>query len=247
MLERISLDRAALFLDLDGTLAPIAARPEDVRPDRVRNALLRRLSQRLGGRLAVVSGRSIDDVDRILDASIIAIAGVHGLERRNAAGRVASAEPHPELDRVYAAMETFVKERPGAHLEFKMLGVALHYRLAPAAADDALELARRLAWSTGMKLQQGNMVVELRSPGADKGVTVRSYMAEQPFVNGVPIFVGDDLTDEDGFAAAEDLGGVGVLVGPDRATSASARLPNVDAVSSWLADALEVGFFPVER
>ena len=247
MLEQIPLKQVALFLDLDGTLAPIAPRPEDVGPDRTRNALLRRLSRELEGRLAVVSGRSIDDVDRILDASVKPVAGVHGLERRNSTGKVLSAQPHPELDRVYTAMEEFTQERPGVQLEFKMLGVALHYRQAPAAAADALELARRLAWSTGMKLQQGNMVVELRSPGADKGVTVRSYMGEAPFANTRPIFIGDDLTDEDGFAAAEDLGGVGILVGPQRATSASAQLDSVDAVTAWLADGLEAGVFSIDR
>ena len=241
--EYLPIRQTALFLDLDGTLAPIAALPEDVGPDRARNSLLRRLSRELEGRLAIVSGRPIDDIDRILDASIVPIAGVHGLERRTGGGRIISAQPHPELDRVYTALEAFAKERPGLHLEFKMLSVALHYRQAPEAGPEVLDLARRLAWSTGMKLQEGRMVAELRSPGADKGDTVRAFMAEAPFKDAVPLFVGDDVTDEDGFAAAADLGGAGILVGPQRETRAVSNLADVDAVLRWLADAAEAKSF----
>lgn len=242
MIQRsIPLSEVALFLDLDGTLAPIAERPEDVGPDRTRNSLLRQATRALEGRLAVVSGRTIDDVDRILETSIASVAGVHGLERRNAAGRTMSGDPHPALDRVYTEMEIFAKSRPGLRLEFKMLSVALHYRQGPQFAQEVLDFARRLAWSTGMKLQEGRMVVELRSIGSDKGDTVRVFMSEAPFANATPIFVGDDSTDEDGFAAAAGLGGFGVLVGQKRDTNASANLRDVAAVLEWLEDGLETG------
>ncbi|NJO35130.1 MAG: trehalose-phosphatase [Rhodospirillales bacterium] len=243
----IPLHEAALFLDLDGTLAPIADRPEDVGPSLWRNGLLRRLDRALQGRLAIVSGRQLDDIDRILDDSVLCVAGVHGLERRNSFGKLQSAEAHPQLDRVYTILESYVATRPDLHLEFKTLGVALHYRQAPAAAAEVLTVARRLAWATGMKLQEGRMVVELRSPGADKGDTVRAFMLEPLFQGAIPIFVGDDITDEDGFAAVQDLAGAGVLVGAPRETRAIARLDGVGDVLAWIKSSIDTGFFELDR
>ncbi|RYG36492.1 MAG: trehalose-phosphatase, partial [Burkholderiales bacterium] len=138
-------------------------------------------------------------------------------------------------------MAAFAKDRPGLHLEFKMLSVALHYRQAPQFTQEVLAFGRRLAWATGMKLQEGRMVVELRSPGSDKGDTVRAFMAQAPFAGATPVFVGDDVTDEDGFAAAADLGGFGVLVGERRDTWARAHLRDVTAVLAWLENGLEAG------
>lgn len=242
----IPLHEAAVFLDLDGTLAAIAERPEDVVAEPSRTSLLISLNRALGGRLAIVSGRAIDDIDRIVEYAIPSVAGIHGLERRGPTGIFESAVPHPQLDRVYAILETFVRNRPALHLEFKTLGVALHYRQAPQAAAEVLSVARRLAWATGMKLQEGRMVVELRSPGADKGDTVRKFMEQPPFKGATPIFVGDDVTDEDGFAAVKGLNGVGVLVGTWRETGASAQLRTVSDVHTWLAAALATTFFELD-
>lgn len=242
----IPLHAAALFLDLDGTLAAIAERPEDVVAEPRRTGLLKTLNRALDGRLAIVSGRPIDDIDRIVDYAVPCVAGIHGLERRGPTGAFESATPHPQLDRVYTILESFVRSRPALHLEFKTLGVALHFRQAPQAAAEVLGIARRLAWATGMKLQEGRMVVELRSPGSDKGDTVRDFMQTDPFKGATPIFVGDDVTDEDGFAAAQALRGVGVLVGAWRATLASAQLRTVDDVHAWLRSALATARFELE-
>lgn len=242
----IPLHEAALFLDLDGTLAAIAERPEDVVAEPYRTGLLKNLNRALGGRLAIVSGRPIDDIDRIVEHVIPCVAGIHGLEKRGPSGTFESAVPHPQLDRVYTILESFVRHRPALHLEFKTLGVALHYRQAPQAAAEVLNIARRLAWATGMKLQEGRMVVELRSPGSDKGDTLRSFMELPPFKGAMPIFVGDDVTDEDGFAAAEALDGVGVLVGEWRETGATAQLRTVGEVHAWLASALATTYFELD-
>jgi trehalose 6-phosphate phosphatase len=225
---------AALFLDFDGTLAPLAPRPEDVRKDDELNRLLVRLAGKLHGRLAVVSGRTVTDVDRLLGGAAPAVAGVHGLERRSVDGRIARAAPPPGLEPAREALAAFCSARPGLLLEDKGLGVALHYRQAPDCAGAARSLAARLADEHGLAFQPGDMVAELRAPGADKGAAVRAFMSEPPFAGAVPVFVGDDLTDEHGFEAAVALGGRGVLVGPPRQSAARERLEDVPAVRAWI-------------
>lgn len=228
------LEQAALFLDMDGVLAPLEPRPGDVVPVARRTAVLKRLAERLEGRLAIVSGRTLKEIDRISDAASPAASGVHGLERRRANGSLERAEPHPGLHEAVAAFEQFAFGRPGMIVEDKGVSAGLHFRGARAFAKEADALARRLADEIGLTLQRGDMVVELKTPGTSKGTAVRAFMAEAPFAGGLPVMLGDDLTDEDGFEAAVALGGFGVLVGPERATAARYRLEDVEAVLTWL-------------
>lgn len=232
--KTIRLRDTALFLDLDGTLAPIAARPEDVRPDPRRTRLLERLNVGLSGRLAVVTGRTLADVDRILEGRITCVSAVHGLVRRDAAGRLHEPPPHPGLDRAVAALHAFAARDAGLLVEEKGPSVAMHYRLAPDHGAEARALSRRLADETGLILQEGDMVEELRPPGPAKGDGVRSFMETEDFRGALPIFVGDDMTDEHGFAEVARLGGFGVLVGGPRRTAARFGLPHVDDVLAWL-------------
>jgi trehalose 6-phosphate phosphatase len=234
----LRLGETALFLDLDGTLAPIAARPQDVRPDPRRTSLLERLAKRLDGRLAVVSGRTLADVDRILEGCVTAVAGVHGLVLRHPNGRVEVTPAHPGLAAAVAGLRAFAALDSGLIVEEKGLSVALHFRLAGRYGAAAHDCAERLAASTGLTLQEGDMVEELRTPGPDKGTSVRAFMSAPPFAGARPVFVGDDATDEDGFAAAYALGGLGVGVGAIRPTQASYRLIDVDAALTWLENAL---------
>lgn len=226
--------RTALFLDLDGTLAPIAHQPDAVAPSNELTRLLKSAALRLHGRLAVISGRSLADIDRILEGAVTPAAAVHGLVRRNAKGAILTMPPHPGLNFARDALDRLT-DRPGILLEDKRLALAVHYRKAPEAEEAVLAVCRSLAATTGLVLQLGRMVAELRTPGADKGDSVHAFMAEQPFAGALPVFVGDDLTDEDGFAAAAALGGYGVLVGEDRDSAARHRLPDVEAVLGWLA------------
>jgi trehalose 6-phosphate phosphatase len=230
--------RAALFLDLDGTLAPFMPRPEQVGPDARRAALLDDLSRALDGRLAVVSGRALDDLDRILEGKVSAIAAVHGLVRRGRHG-VDQTKPHPDLDHARDVLRDLARGDKGLLFEDKGLSVALHYRNVPSAADAVIEAAERLAQSTELVLQLGDMVAELRTPGQDKGKSVSAFLREAPFDGATPVFVGDDLTDEDGFAAAARLGGYGVLVGPARPTQATYRLKDHNAVLDWLGASVD--------
>lgn len=226
----------ALFLDLDGTLTPIRPRPDDVGFEPALNTLLAETEQALEGRLAIVSGRSLSDLDRILGAVPRHAAALHGLERRSP-GAVWRKAPHPGLDAARQTLTDLARADRGLILEDKGLSLALHYRLRPGAADGVMEAAQRLADATGLKLQLGDRVAELLTPGCDKGDSVRAFMAAAPFQGARPVFVGDDLTDEDGFTAAAALGGFGVLVGPARPSAARYVLAGPDAVRAWIGRA----------
>ena len=233
--QPLRLPEVALFLDLDGTLAPIAARPQDVLPDPRRTRLLERLAQQLDGRLAVISGRTLADVDRILEGRVSTVAAVHGLTRRGSQGRLSQTPPHPGLARATAGFRAFAARDAGLIVEDKAgLSVALHFRQAQGQTQAARSCARRLAAETGLALQDGDMVAELRTPGPRKGDSVRAFMAKPPFAGAIPVFVGDDATDEDGFAAVQAMGGIGVVVGQARETGARFRLANVEAALAWL-------------
>lgn len=230
----VRLDRPALFLDLDGVLAPLALTPDAVGPDARRTLLLRRLDRQLGGRLAIVSGRTLSEIDRISGAAAPSASGVHGLERRRRDGSLDSRPASPGVRAAVAAFSAFAADRPGVIVEDKGVSAGLHFRLAPDSEPEAGRLARRLAEETGLALQPGSMVMELKTPGADKGRALTAFMAEAPFAGAVPVMLGDDLTDEHGFAAAAILGGFGVLVGPARDTAARYRLADVAGVLDWL-------------
>lgn len=235
--DNLVADGSAILLDLDGTIAPIMPRPGQVGPVAARTELLKRLGERLNGRLAIVSGRTIAEVDRVLEGAVIAVAGVHGLERRRADGRLERATPDPALEIVRAELPRLLARHPGVIAEDKGLSLTIHYRGHEEAAPDIEAFAADIAARTDLVLQPGKAVAELRNPGAGKGSAIRAFMAEPPFVGATPIYLGDDLTDEDGFAAVAALGGIGVLVGAARPTKATRRLADVDAALAWLSAA----------
>ncbi len=230
----LRLEETALFIDLDGTLAPIAERPQDVGPDARRTDLLERLREGLNGRLAIVTGRTLEDVDRILEGRAACVAAVHGLVMRTCDGTVLASPPHPGLAAAQDALRAFAARDSGLIVEDKGASVALHFRLAQPRAAEARAVARRIAAETGLALQEGDMVEELRTPGAAKGDSIRAFMATARFAGAHPVFAGDDATDEHGFQAVERLGGYGVLVGRPRRTHARFGLRDVDAVMAWL-------------
>ena len=230
----VDLRRLALFLDMDGVLAPLAPTPNAVLPDPRRTAVLRRLVPALKGRLAVISGRTLAEIDRITDSSSPAASGVHGLEIRTGDGAVHTPAADPALRSIVAAFKAFAEAHPGVIVEDKGVAAGLHYRQAPAAAAAAEHLARTLAAETGLTLQPGHMIFELKTPGTDKGTALTTLMTVPPFTGGLPVMFGDDQTDEHAFRAATVLGGFGVLVGPMRATDARYRLDGVPQVLDWL-------------
>ena len=164
-----------------------------------------------------------------------ALSGTHGGELRLAGGALERAERPEALDEVEVAFQRFADERPGVIVERKTLAAGLHFRRVPEHEESAHALAAEWGTRAGLAVQPGKMMVELRLPGGSKGTAVTTLMARDPFRAGRPVFLGDDVTDEDGFVAATAAGGAGVLVGPSRDTAATYRLEDVAAVHRWLA------------
>ena len=222
----------ALFLDFDGTLVEIADDPDAVAlPTRLAQRL-ERLTQRLNGALAVVSGRSIDNLHGFLGPAALHFAGSHGAEVRAASGaalRVAEPLPIAVTDRLSA----FAGEA-GLLYEHKAHGAALHYRAHPDLEDSAHDFAAKLAETHGLAIKTGKCVVELVWPGADKGGAVDLFMAQPAFAGATPVFIGDDVTDEDGFAACQRRGGFGIAVGERSPVAARYSLKTVKDVHAWL-------------
>ncbi|HEV7368685.1 trehalose-phosphatase [Arenibaculum sp.] len=237
-LTDLPLDRRwALFLDFDGTLVDIAPRPDAVRVADGLPDLLAELGARLGGALALVSGRPIAELDRFLAPALLPAGGQHGLEWRDADGARHEAEiDRAALAEIRAELEAFVEDAPGTRLEAKSMSVALHYRQAPEFEAAALEVVERLAtrYAEGFHVQGGKMVLEVKPRGADKGTVVERFLAAPPFAGRVPVYVGDDLTDEHGFVAVEGRGGIAIQVGAREPTVARWRTPTVGDLHLWL-------------
>jgi trehalose 6-phosphate phosphatase len=225
---------AALFLDFDGTLVELAEAPDAIAVPGELDGLLERLTARLDGRLAIVSGRALFDLDRHVRIPAVAMSGSHGLELRLSDGRLVSAERPSALDEARDEIVRFAAGYEGLLVEEKPASVALHFRRAPEREEEVDALVEALAARTGLVVQRGKMVAELRPAGADKGDALRALLREPGFAAARPWFVGDDLTDEHAFEAAAELGGAGVLVGPPRATAARYRLEGVAEVAAWL-------------
>lgn len=229
--------RVALFLDVDGTLLEFASHPDDVVVDPSLPLLLRSLWQRLGGALAPVSGRPLDQIDHLLGLPQGGAAGLHGAEWRGADGTITCrGHDAAALSNAWREATARVLALPGVLVESKPNAIALHFRNAPAAADAVERLARALAAQAGptFTLQHGDHVVELKPAGTDKGDAVARLMREPPFAGRQPWVVGDDFTDEHAFVVAQSLGGVGVVVGARRPTDARWALQDPAAVRAWL-------------
>jgi len=231
----------AFFLDVDGTLLEIAEQPSSVHVDTELLDLVAQLHQRSGGAVALVSGRSISDLEVLLGALRLPLAGQHGLERRDAAGRLwIHAAPPGAKCAIREALAPVLARHPGLLLEDKGLTFALHYRQAPHLASFVHRLMARLMREAGgdLELQKGKRVIEIKPAGVDKGTAVAEYLTESPFRGRHPVFIGDDLNDEHGFAEVNRMGGVSIKVGKGR-SCAGYRLSGVAAVRRWLGDALQ--------
>lgn len=225
--------QVALFLDFDGTLVPIAATPDSIEVPKDLRTGLNALSHRLDGRLALVSGRAIEDIAAHLGGLDVAAAGSHGIDRRRADGSQLGAEA---LDFPREAERALVAHagESGLTLERKPHGAALHYRDHPHLAERGMALAQCVADEHGLILKRGKAVIELVQPGSNKGGAVLAFMDIAPFAGAKPVFIGDDMTDEDGFEAVRKMGGIAILVGNRAPSAAHFALANTDEVQAWL-------------
>ncbi|MEM1051312.1 MAG: trehalose-phosphatase [Pseudomonadota bacterium] len=223
----------ALFVDFDGTLVELAKEPDSIAPAAGLADHLMTLAHRLQGRIAVVSGRTIDDIERHIGPLSIAVAGSHGSDIRSAFGKSLGNVARSLPAQIDAALRTYANENDVIY-EHKAHGGALHFRSNPEAGESASAFAKKVASDHGWKAQSGKCVIEIVSGDGNKGSAVRTFMNTPEFQHARPFFVGDDLTDEAGFAACQELGGAGILVGERDETFAQYRLPDVSSVHTWL-------------
>jgi trehalose 6-phosphate phosphatase len=219
----------ALFLDFDGTLVDLAPQPEAVIVPSGLVDTLDGLNNYLGGALALISGRPIEQIDAFLQPLRLPVAGVHGTERRAFDGAVSLMSTHP-LQRVEDAALALAAQHAGLRVENKRGSLALHFRQAPELEPLCLQaMQRAVEESPGLTLLRGKMVFEAKPGGASKGHAIEAFLHEPPFAGRMPVFVGDDFTDEVGFSTVQRMQGLGVKVG-EGATVAWHRLESPAAL-----------------
>ena len=228
----------ALFLDVDGTLVEIAAVPDAVHVDIRLVTLLTALQDKLDGAVALVSGRTIATLDHLFSPLLLPAAGNHGLERRASGGEIRRPGPIAEMREIRASFSSFVAGNEGTLLEDKTLSLAVHFRNRPELEAEATDLAEDLVSRAGEKLflQHGKKMVEIRPGQGDKGTAIAEFLAEPPFSGRLPVFVGDDVTDEQGFKLVNQHGGHSIRVGNDVTTDARYHVADVNGVIRWLED-----------
>lgn len=231
----ISLRRTAFFLDVDGTIADIVPNPEDARVSADDVAILDQLHSASNGAVALISGRDIAQLDRIVDPLRLPAVGVHGLEWRLSGSAITrldfDAQAHAEL---VERIDRFATERRGLHCEPKPGSVALHFRNRPDLADSCRQFMQHLVQRDGrLALLDGKMVYELIFGGQTKGDAVTRLIAQPPFAGRLAFFAGDDVTDEAAFRSVNRLGGITVKIGTGP-SHARHRLPDPAALMAYL-------------
>ena len=230
--------RTALFLDFDGTLADLAPQPELVVVPHDLVALLDELTGQLGGALAIVSGRKMADLDGFLAPLRPPTAAEHGANQRLPNGELLQ-KASPRLHDVIRIAQALAGEHAGLRVEVKSAAVALHYRHAPELEMLCLNtLAEAIKLTPGVELMQGKFVLEVKPAGVSKGSAMEDFMGITPFAGRVPVFAGDDTTDEAGFAAVQAMGGAGIKVG-EGPSLAHHRCASTALLRQWLRDSLD--------
>lgn len=233
--------RWCLFLDVDGTLLEIAPTPGAVRVEESLKRLLLRVRDALDGAVALISGRPLEQLDELFAPTRWPAAGLHGLERRDADQRIQYAGPQaPALADARVALADLARRSPGTLVEDKGRSLALHYRAVPGLESSLRREIHGIAARLGDRYHvlDGNCVFEVKPTAATKADAIRAFLAEPPFAARRPMFIGDDITDLDGFAAVESAGGISVAVG-DR-VQAQSRVASPRDVRALLADLAEL-------
>ncbi len=238
------LSEYAFLLDIDGTLLDLAQTPREVWVPPGLAETLNRLHDKTSGALALVSGRSLNDIDLIFAPAQFPAVGGHGAEMRISADSEAVATHAPPMDKeLKRRLAAIARLSPGILLEDKGYSLALHYRLAPHAEKaiyEAVSLIRADLPSAPIEVLAGKCVCEIKQSGFDKATGVRELMAHEPFRGRRPIFIGDDVTDESVFAIMPDLGGLAFSVGR-RAQGVADHFDEPRDVRAWLARLIDGG------
>ena len=227
----------ALFLDVDGTLLEFCNNPDDVCPGVELNLILKSLSSLLKGALALVTGRRVLEIDRIFHPLQLPIGGQHGLEHRDAEGNFKLVKSLEFPENIRSQIQCFGEIYPECAIEDKSLTMAIHYRRAPKLEEKVLKFVNKLIeGEKHFHAIRGNMVIEIKPLGVDKGQSIALFMENEPFVDKLPIFIGDDVTDEDGFRYINANNGISIKVGTRTSSLARYNLNNVNAVHDWLGN-----------
>ena len=225
----------ALFLDVDGTLLEFCDNQDDVYPGVELKIILKTLSSLLKGALALITGRRVLEIDRMFHPLELPVGGQHGLEHRDAEGNFKLVKNLKFPENIRSQIQCFEEMYPDCAIEDKGLTMALHYRRIPKLEDKVLKFANKLiAGEKDFHAIRGNMVIEIKPLGVDKGQSIALFMENEPFVDKLPIFIGDDVTDEDGFRYINANDGISIKVGTRTSSLAQYNLNNVDAVHDWL-------------
>ena len=234
-LPEVDVESAALFLDFDGTLIELADTPDSIEvPDRLGPDLMR-LRELLGGRLAIVTGRPVADIERFLPDWTGVVIGSHGAERR-IDGKLSSHERAgtETIEHLQGIVRAYAKSVEGFLAEDKPVGAVLHYRNASDRQAEAYRFIEGLLPSfPGLELHRSKGAFEVRPDDVGKGQALEALMKLEPFAGATPIMIGDDMTDEPAFIVAQKAGGIGIKVGTED-TNAAHRVQSVDEVHHFL-------------
>jgi len=229
----------ALYLDIDGTILDLAPSPEAVEVPVWMVPLLQQLSGKLDGAVAFVSGRTIAAIDHLFRPLIFPAVGVHGGEVRTADGEIViDRQLSEQLQAAEPLLQQAIARIRGVQLENKRSVIALHYRSVPERGREVLKIAELVASGLGSQfgVLMGKCVVEIRPRHLTKGSAIRQLMERAPFRDRIPIFAGDDTTDEDAFEVVNGLGGISLRVGEEIPTAAKFRLATPDQLRGWLLE-----------
>lgn len=239
-LELLDKNNTAFFFDLDGTLAELVDHPDAITIPDTTLTLLSDLQSQVSGAVAIISGRPIEQIDFHTHNAFPNVAGIHGLQRRDANRlRHDGSINNRDLNRVASELADAVKKHPQLYLETKPASVALHYRICPELEQFCQSQAERVADpDEGLEILHGKMVVEIKLGKTHKGDAIHSFMNEQPFAGRVPLYVGDDVTDEYAFEVVNSAKGISIKIGREP-TSASYMVEDVSRFAEWLHKLIE--------
>lgn len=239
--EKDSLSKHAFFFDLDGTLLDIASAPDKIQLPQQLHDILSHLHWHLDGAFALITGRPVSFVDTIFHSHSFEIAGLHGAQIRNSDGCIRTHKIDDSFREAKRYVEDTLTDYPDIKLEDKEVALALHYRSNPRLQQTAANIINKATSITGdnWTVQHGKMVVELRPAGSDKGSALDHFMAKPAFQSRIPIAFGDDVTDEEMFAAAHRYSGASVKIGASlRNSCAMSLIPSPTALRNWLTEVI---------